>query len=139
MKRYISFMLSICLILPCAMFFVGCFNNPAGTYHVTEYTVGSKTYTRAEFEEMEDGIAKSAIAFFFAMEMSLNDDGTFSTALATDYEGDTDGFETATGTWTLEDGVLTMTIGKEVETAKYEDGKIIVESSTTKMVYAKKN
>ena len=131
MKKVFSFMLAICLIIPCAMFFVACGENPAGTYQVTSVSFGSISITREQYEAMSD-TEKEDYSTVFEMKMALNEDGTVTQILGEETEDN--------GTWEFKDGKIVITTADTpiaTISAEYKDNSFTMEMMGTTVVYSK--
>lgn len=147
MKKFLSFMLTIALIIPCAVLFTGC--GAKGTYEVESSAVA--VVTRDEFEEkygrkfdyenagvIEKGIAYSqALIYCTTLELAKDGKVIYGFDAPKWWPEDEKVEEKEAGfTWKEEeDGSIGFYVG-DVKTgdATYEDGKIKVGGVT----YAKK-
>ena len=151
-KKFLSLVLAICLIIPGIVMLSACGKTgPAGVYSVSSVTTvmdGSteaQTFTVEDYntakaaleqnpDDMVNGMIVMMLTMFFEMDLTVNEDGTFTMTI--DVMGEE---ETMSGTWTQEGDTLSLTGGEETATATYKNNTLTMtepESEST-VVFSK--
>lgn len=138
-KKILSFMLAVCLFVPCLFMLTACGNSGVvGKYSLYAISSEGITWTKADFEakvdsedlsEIEQGLMVMASMLFEenAITLELKDDNTVVFAMS--MMGQT---EETTGTWTQDGDKITMTPNDEDADADdvleitIVDGKLVV-------------
>ena len=152
-KRLLSFLVAVCLFIPCMFMLTACGKaDVTGTYTVYSVSVNDTTWTKEQYEARKEAadltegeeMLKMYAGFMFesATSFELKDNNTFTTTSTMGIDT-----ETQTGTWTLDGDKLTLTFDVEegdepyTQELTYSDGKLIMteseEGMTMKMVLAK--
>ena len=149
-KKFLSFVLALCLIIPGIALLSACNNNsPVGTYTVSSITMRTgetevRTFTLDDYntmkqqyeqnppENIEDEFLLSNLEIFFTLKLTFYEDGNFVMTYL--------GYPQA-GTWALNGDTLitifTSEDGEHVERSTYSNNTITMLSEDTKVVCVK--
>lgn len=130
-KKILGLVLALCLIIPCLVMLTACGKgdvNVVGTYSVTSVTMSvggqESSITLEEYSAldtkyqqdptsltMEESMSYMMMAGFFGQTLKINEDNTFTWVVSALEESS----DVQTGTWTLSDNTLTLSVEGEEE------------------------
>lgn len=141
MKKFVKTIISICLVLCCALMLTACGGRLEGTYRLYSVSaeMGGQTVTvtvdeyntlmeKEEADLTDEESAKLSIgSAIFVINQALTFKGGEAKLSITDDEGNV--LQEKTGTYTLDGEDLSVVYGEEpAQTATYKNGQIIIES-----------
>jgi len=110
-KKILSFLVAVCLFIPCLFMLTACGGDVTGVYKVSTITVGEVSWNKSKYESKKESSdlsnTEEMISYFFAMNFTieLKEDNKYVMTITSDDEVET----MEEGTWAQEGKKLTLT------------------------------